>query len=181
MGRWRACLALAGLALAVCWGAPLAADGLPQCDGGGDARLAVIYDLGGKFDRSFNQAAYDGAERFRRETGSAYLEGEIAAPERREEAVRALAEAGATLIVALGFAQTEAVAAVARDWPHTGFVLIDGDLDLPNVLSVAFKEHEGAFLAGMAAALASHSGRVGFIGGMDVPAVRNYGAGSTAP
>ena len=178
LARRRACLALACLALAVCAGAPLAADDPPQCEaGGGDARLAVIYDLGGKFDRSFNQAAYDGAERFRRETGSAYLEGEIAAPGKREEAVRAMAQAGATAIVALGFAQTEAVAAVARDWPHTGFVLIDGELDLPNVLSVAFKEHEGAFLAGMAAALASQSGRVGFIGGMDVPAVRNYGAG----
>ena len=74
LARRRAWLALACLALAVCGGAPLAADGQPQCEaGGGDARLAVIYDLGGKFDRSFNQAAYDGAERFRRETGSAYL------------------------------------------------------------------------------------------------------------
>lgn len=137
----------------------------------------MVYDLGGKFDESFNQSAWDGAERFRRETGLGYLEIEVAAADRREEALRAMAGAGATTIAALGFAQSEAVAAVARERPDLDFVLIDGDLDLPNVRSVAFREQEGAFLAGMAAALASRSGRVGFVGGMDVPAVRNFAAG----
>ena len=167
----RAAALLAALALPACEAAPPAA-GCARADFG----AAIVYD-GDKFDESFNQAAWDGAERFRRETGNGYLEIEVAAADRREEAVRAMAEAGATMIAALGIAQSEAVAAVARERPGVDFVLIDGALDLPNVRSVAFKEHEGAFLAGMAAAMASQSGRLGFIGGMDVPAVRNFAAG----
>ena len=168
----RAAALLAALALPACAEGPPAAECASP-----DFGAAVVYDLGGKFDESFNQAAWDGAERFRRETGIGYLEIEVAAADRRQEAVRAMAAAGATTIAALGFAQSEAVAAVARERPGVNFVLIDGALDLPNVRSVAFKEHEGAFLAGMAAAMASQSGRLGFIGGMDVPAVRNYAAG----
>ncbi len=142
-----------------------------------DFSVALIFDMGGKFDKSFNQAAYDGAERFRAETGIDYREFEIVSPAQREQAVRNMARRGAAVVVATGFAQASAVEKAAREFPDTKFALIDGVVDLPNVRSIIFKEHEGSFLVGMAAALASQTGRIGFIGGMDIPLIRNFAAG----
>ncbi len=138
---------------------------------------AIVYDTGRKFDRSFNQAAWEGAERFRTETGVDYLEHQVEAPAGRERAFRALAKRGATVIVAVGFAHTAAVEKVARDYRGVRFALIDDEVDLPNVRSILFREHEGSFLVGMAAAMASGAGKIGFVGGMDVPLIRNFAAG----
>ncbi len=141
------------------------------------AAPAVIYDLGGKFDKSFNQAAYDGAERWKKETGKPYLEFEIANPTQREQAKRRMADRGADPIVGIGFSQGTSLEKVAKDFPKTKFAIIDSVVKLPNVQSVVFKEHEGSFLVGMMAALASKSGKVGFIGGMDIPLIRRFQCG----
>ncbi len=142
-----------------------------------DFQAAVVFDMGGKFDKSFNQAAYDGAERFKMETGIAYREFEVTSPTQREQAIRNMARRGSTIIVGIGFAQASAIETVAKEFPDRKFAIIDMVVDLPNVRSVVFKEHEGSFLVGMAAAMASKTGKIGFVGGMDIPLIRNFAAG----
>ncbi|HPE24590.1 BMP family lipoprotein [Albidovulum sp.] len=139
---------------------------------------AIIYDLGGKFDKSFNEAAFNGAERWKAETGGSYKELEMQSEAQREQALRRLAEAGSNPVVMTGFAFGDVLAKVAPDFPDTKFAIIDVDwLDAPNILQVAFNEHEGSYLVGMMAALASKTGTVGFIGGMDIPLIRKFGCG----
>lgn len=138
---------------------------------------AIVFDMGGKFDKSFNEAAYNGAEKFKAESGIEYREYEVTNPSQREQAMRNMARRGATVIIAMGFAQAAAVETVAKEFPDTKFTLIDMVVDLPNVQSVIFKEHEGSFLVGMAAAMASKTGKVGFIGGMDIPLIRKFALG----
>ncbi len=135
---------------------------------------AVMFDIGGKFDRSFNQAAYDGAERFKKETGVSYNEFEITNTAEREQAIRNLARRGASVVIAVGFNNHAAIETVAKEFPNVKFTIIDSVVDLPNVQSVTFREHEGSFLVGMAAALVSKTGKVGFVGGMDVPIIRKF-------
>ena len=141
------------------------------------AEPAVIYDMGGKFDKSFNQSAYDGAERWKKETGKSYLEFEIANPAQREQAKRRMAERGADPIVGIGFSQGTSMEKVARDFPKIKFAIVDSVVKLPNVQSIVFKEHEGSFLVGMMAAMASKTGKVGFVGGMDIPLIRKFQCG----
>ena len=138
---------------------------------------AVIFDMGGKFDKSFNEAAYNGAERFKRETGIDYLEFEVTQEAQREQAMQRMARRGANVIVVLGFQNGTPLKKVAAENPNSKFTIIDAVVELPNVQSVIFKEHEGSFLVGMAAALASKTGKVGFVGGMDIPLIRNFAFG----
>ena len=138
---------------------------------------AVVFDMGGKFDKSFNEAAFNGAERFKADSGVQYREFEVTNPSMREQALRNMARRGAQVVVAMGFAQAAAVETVAQEFPETKFTLIDMVVDLPNVQSVVFKEHEGSFLVGMAAAMASQTGKVGFVGGMDIPLIRKFALG----
>jgi basic membrane protein A len=141
------------------------------------AEPAIIFDLGGKFDKSFNEAAYNGAERWKAETGGTYKELEMQDEAQREQALRRLAEAGSNPVVMTGFAFGDVLAKEAPDFPDTKFAIIDMVVDQPNVKSVVFNEHEGSYLVGMMAALASKSGTVGFIGGMDIPLIRKFGCG----
>ena len=141
------------------------------------AEPAVIYDMGGKFDKSFNQAGNNGAERWKKETGKAYLEFEVSNPTQREQAQRRMAERGANPIVGIGFSQGSSMEKVAKDFPKVQFAIIDAVVNLPNVQSIVFKEHEGSFLVGMMAAMASKTGKVGFIGGMDIPLIRRFQCG----
>ena len=138
---------------------------------------AVVFDMGGKFDKSFNEAAYSGAERFKKETGVAYREFEVTSEAQREQALRNMARRGAQIVVGIGFSQASGMEKVAREFPSTKFAIIDAVVDLPNVQSIVFKEHEGSFLVGMAAAMASKSGKVGFVGGMDIPLIRKFAFG----
>ena len=138
---------------------------------------AVIFDMGGKFDKSFNEAAYNGAERFKDETGIEYLEFEITNESQRDQALRRMARRGAKVVVAVGFGFATPLDEISAEFPDTQFVIIDSVVDQPNVQSVVFKEHEGSFLVGMAAALASDTGKVGFVGGMDIPLIRNFAHG----
>lgn len=142
-----------------------------------DISPAVVFDMGGKFDKSFNQGVYDGAERFKEETGIAYREFEVTNETQREQAIRKMAQRGANPIVGVGFAQAGPMETVAKEFPDTSFTLIDGVVDLPNVQSVVFKEQEGSFLVGVLAAMASESKMVGFVGGMDIPLIRRFACG----
>ncbi len=141
------------------------------------AEPAIIFDLGGKFDKSFNEAAYNGAERWAQETGGTYKELEMQDEAQREQALRRLAEAGSNPVVMTGFAFGDVLSKVAPDFPDTKFAIIDMVVDAPNVKSVVFNEHEGSYLVGMMAGLASKTGTVGFIGGMDIPLIRKFGCG----
>ena len=141
------------------------------------AEPAVIYDMGGKFDKSFNEAAYAGAERWKKESGKTYLDFEVANATQRDQAVRRMAERGATPVVGIGFAQGASVEKAAKEFPKLQFAIIDFVVDLPNVQSVVFKEQEGSFLVGMMAAMASKTGKVGFVGGMDIPLIRRFQCG----
>ena len=141
------------------------------------AEPAVIYELGGKNDKSFGEAAWRGAERWKRETGKPYLEFEIANAAQREQAARRFAERGADPIVGIGFPQASSIEKVARDFPKLHFAIVDMVVNLPNVQSFVYREHEGSFLVGMLAALASKTGKVGFVGGQDIPLVRKFQCG----
>ena len=143
------------------------------------AEPALIFDLGGKFDKSFNEAAFNGAQRWAEETGSTFREIELQSEAQREQALRRFAEAGANPIITTGFAFATPVDAVAGDYPDTKFVNIDGWLpEIPaNVQMISFQEHEGSYLVGMLAAQASKSGTIGFIGGIDIPLIRHFGCG----
>ena len=141
---------------------------------------ALIYDLGGKFDKSFNEAAFNGAQRWAQETGGTFRDIELQSEAQREQALRRFAEAGFNPVVTTGFSMSTPIATVAPDYPDTKFVTIDGFVDPaahPNVLSVLFTEHEGSYLVGMLAAMASESGTVGFVGGMDIPLIRKFACG----
>ncbi|GGW43989.1 BMP family ABC transporter substrate-binding protein [Gemmobacter lanyuensis] len=138
---------------------------------------AIIYDLGGKFDKSFNEAAFNGAKKWAEETGGTFKELEMQSEAQREQALRQLAESGANPIVMTGFAFGDTLNTVAPDFPDTKFAIIDMVVEQPNVKSVVFTEHEGSYLVGMMAALASKTGTVGFIGGMDIPLIRRFGCG----
>jgi basic membrane protein A len=141
------------------------------------AEPAMIFDLGGKFDKSFNEMAHTGASKWATDTGGTYKEIELSSAAQREQALRRFAEMGANPIVMAGFAFGEPLGQVAADYPDTKFVIIDMVVDAPNVRSVVFNEHEGSYLVGMMAAQASKSGTVGFIGGMDVPLIRKFACG----
>ncbi|OWU83319.1 membrane protein [Oceanicola sp. 22II-s10i] len=145
--------------------------------GAASAEPALIYDLGGKYDKSFNEAAFNGAERWAQETGGKYLEIEMQSEAQREQALRQFAEAGANPIITTGFQMSSPLAEVAPDYPDTKFVTIDGWVEQPNVHVIGFTEHEGSYLVGMMAGMKSESGTVGFIGGMDVPLIRKFACG----
>ncbi len=138
---------------------------------------AVVFDMGGKFDKSFNEGVYNGVERFKDETGITYREFEVTNETQREQAMARMASRGADPVLGVGFAQAPAVEKVAKDNPKIRFAIIDAVVDLPNVRSVVFKEHEGSFLVGVLAAMASKSGKVGFVGGMDIPLIRRFACG----
>lgn len=124
---------------------------------------AVIYDGGGKFDKSFNESTYNGAERYKAETGMNYSDLEISGDAQREQAIRQFAAKGFSPIVVPGFSWETALRAVSPEFPDTHFVIIDSVVDLPNVRSVVFKEQEGSYLVGILAAMQSKSGKIGVV------------------
>ncbi|MDF2231946.1 BMP family ABC transporter substrate-binding protein [Albimonas sp. CAU 1670] len=142
-----------------------------------ELKPAVIYDHGGKFDKSFNEAAYTGAEKFKTDTGIEYQEFEIQNDAQREQALRRFAQRGADPIVAIGFSFAAALEKVAPEFPDSHFAIVDMVVDQPNVRSIVFKEEEGSYLVGIMAAMASKTGKVGFIGGMDIPLIRKFECG----
>ncbi|PRY92329.1 BMP family lipoprotein [Donghicola tyrosinivorans] len=154
-----------------------AAAALALTAGAAAAEPALIFDLGGKFDKSFNEAAFAGAQKWAEETGESFREIELQSEAQREQALRRFAESGANPVVMAGFAFGSALEEVAADYPDTKFVIIDMVTPGDNVRSVVFNEHEGSYLVGMMAAQKSASGVVGFVGGMDIPLIRKFACG----
>lgn len=142
-----------------------------------DVKPALVYGTGGKFDKSFNEAAFAGAEKFKTETGTEYRDFEPTGDTQGEQAIRNFASKGYNPVVAVSFAWTSAVEKVAAEFPDTQFVIVDSVVDLPNVRSVVYKEEEGSYLVGVLAGMASKTGKVGFVGGMDIPLIRKFACG----
>lgn len=169
--RWKAlALAMAGVALST-----MAA--MAQSAPEPAIKPAIVYDKGGKFDKSFNEGVFIGAEKFRTETGIAFRDFEPNNDAQIEQALRRFARDGHSPIVAVGFSQATALQKVAAEFPQLKFTIIDMVVELPNVQSVVFKEHEGSYLVGLLAAMASKSNKVGFVGGMDIPLIRKFACG----
>jgi basic membrane protein A len=145
--------------------------------GAAEIKPAVVFDMGGKFDKSFNQGVNDGVVRFNKETGIKYREFEVTNETQREQAIRKMAQRGADIVLGVGFAQAPAIEKVAKEFPDTRFAIIDGYVEAPNVQAILFNEHEGSFLVGMLAAMASKTNKVGFVGGMDIPLIRRFACG----
>ena len=142
-----------------------------------DVKPAVVYDIGGKFDKSFNEGVFHGAERFKSDTGVDFRDFEVTNDAQREQALRKFARDGFNPIVAVGFGQQEPLTKVAAEFPNTKFAIIDSVVDKPNVQSITFREDQGSFLVGLLAAKASKTGKVGFVGGMDIPLIRKFACG----
>jgi len=142
-----------------------------------DVKPAIIYDLGHKFDASFNEGVFHGAEKFKKDSGVDYRDLEIQNDAEREQDLRKFAKAGYSPIMTVGFSWATALGKVADEFPNTKFAIIDADVDKPNVQSIKFKEEEGSFLVGVIAAKTSKTGKVGFVGGMDIPLISAFGCG----
>jgi basic membrane protein A len=142
-----------------------------------DPKLGIVYDAGGKFDKSFNQSAFEGATRFKKETNISFIEVQASSDTQAEQVLRGLARKNLDLIASIGFAQQAAVQKVAKEFPKVHFVLIDGVAQGANINSITFKEEEGSYLVGVAAAMASKSKKLGFIGGVDIPLIRTFACG----
>ncbi len=138
---------------------------------------AVVYDKGGKFDKSFNEGVFMGADRFRKETGVEFRDFEPANDAQIEQALRRFARDGHSPIIAVGFSQATALQKVAAEFPDLKFTIIDMVVELPNVQSIVFKEQEGSYLVGLLGAMASKTNKVGFVGGMDIPLIRRFACG----
>lgn len=147
---------------------------------GSRLRVGLVLDKGGKDDKSFNSAAFKGAAAAAREFSVDLKDVECPDDAAFEPALRTFAERGYPLVFAIGFAQIDAVKKVAPQFPDTHFAVVDGIVEGPNVASLMFSEHEGSYLVGYLAGLVSKSGKVGFIGGMDVPLIRRFQMGYEA-
>jgi basic membrane protein A len=152
-------------------------------------RVGIVFDIGGKDDRSFNAAALvgvtcaatgkkpDGTPCEKPSLGVVLRDVEPGNPTSIEPAMRAFAERGYDLVIGVGFAQAPIMEIVAKDYPNVNFAIIDGVSELPNVASLVFREHEGSYLVGMIAARTSKTGTLGFVGGMDIPLIHRFETG----
>jgi basic membrane protein A and related proteins len=138
---------------------------------------AIIYDLGGKFDKSFNEAGYNGATKWAKDTGGHFQDLELQNDAQRPQVIRKFASAGFSPIVLPGFAWADTLNKVAPEFPNIHFVLIDSVVDQPNVESIVYKSNDASYLAGVLAAKKSATGKVGFVGGMDIPLIHAFYCG----
>lgn len=142
--------------------------------------IVLLYESGSSdSDKAFIDMAISGAKRAHNELGLPYESHVIANGDTREQLFREYAEKGTELIIALGFQNVSSVMKVAKEYPQTSFTVIDGNIPpvFSNVQSISFRDHEGAFLVGMIAALHTKNNTIGFIGGMDVPVIRDFAYG----
>jgi basic membrane protein A len=173
---WKRLAAFCALSLALTSG--------PACNMGARSEadkakvhVGIVFDIGGKDDRSFNASAWEGVKRAGKDFTIVLRDVEPGDPTSVEPAIRAFAERNYDLVIGVGFEQMPVVERVAKDYPGVNFVIIDGVIDLPNVASLVFKEHQGSYLVGMIAAMKSKTGTIGFIGGMDIPLIHKFAKG----
>jgi len=187
MTKTAALLSAAALLLSACGGN----DGETTTNGNGgepaaqsDIKVGMAYDVGGRGDQSFNDAAANGMDQAVEEYGMESQESEAADGEpesAREERLRTFADAGYDPIIAVGFAYSAAVAKVAAEYPEVHFAIIDDEgAQADNIANLVFAEEQGSFLVGAAAALKTETDNVGFIGGVEVPLIQKFEAGFIA-
>jgi basic membrane protein A len=155
-----------------------------EAESSGKIKVGIVFDIGGKNDRSFNAAAWEGVKRAQKDLDIVLRDVEPGNPTSIEPAMRAFAEENFDLIIGVGFAQGPIMQKVANDYPNIKFAIVDGvifeaDGKTPkqNVASLVFREHEGSFLVGMIAAAKSKTGVLGFVGGMDIPLIHKFETG----
>lgn len=163
------------LVFIACQGSEKQADG----DKADRVRIGLVLSVGGLGDKSFNDSAYEGLMRAADELGIEPLYGQPEQMSEDEKYLRQYAEEGLDLIIGVGFLMKDALAKVAGEFPDTRFAIIDAEVDAPNVASLIFREHEGSFLVGAIAGLTTSTGKVGFIGGMDIPLIHKFEVGFT--
>jgi len=152
---------------------------------GGGFPVGLVFDIGGRGDKSFNDAAYAGLERAKAELGVTYTTLETSEGSDREAQLRQLAAGDNKLVFGVGFLFTDDIKTLAKEFPQQKFACIDytvtpGDTLPPNLVALKFREEEGSFLVGALAALLSKTGKIGFVGGMEIPLIRKFQAGFTA-
>ena len=147
-------------------------------------RVGIVFDIGGKNDRSFNAAAWEGVKRAQQDLDICLYDVEPGNPTSIEPAMRAFSEKNFDLVIGVGFAQGPIMQRVAKDYPNNKFAIVDGVIfdddgktPLKNVASLVFREHEGSYLVGMIAASKSKTGTLGFLGGMDIPLIHRFEKG----
>jgi basic membrane protein A len=145
-----------------------------------ELKVGLVLDRGGKDDKSFNASAFEGANEAEKKLGITLKYVEASDDNAFEPLMRAFAQKGYDLIIGIGFSQKEAIQKVAALFPQTHFAIVDAEVNAPNVRSMIFEEHEGAYLVGVIAALTSKTGKIGFVGGMDVPLIRRFELGYEA-
>lgn len=148
-------------------------------------KVGLVFDVGGRGDKSFNDAAYAGLDSARRTLGIEFQTLETGEGADREAAMRQLAASGSQLVFGVGFLFTDDIKALAREFPHVNFACVDytvteGDMLPPNLLALKFKEEEGSFLVGALSGLLTRTGTVGFVGGMEIPLIKKFEAGYRA-
>lgn len=177
-------MSVAALALTACGGSDSGGDA--TSGEGSDVKACLAYDVGGRGDQSFNDSAAKGLDQAKEELGVEIEEVEASQGENdaaREDRLNQLVDADCTNIIGVGYIYAKAIGGAAKDNPDVSFAIIDdasADSEGKNVAQLVFAEHEGSFLVGAAAALKSKSGKVGFIGGTDVPLINKFEAGFKA-
>lgn len=147
----------------------------PTNDSAKALKIGVVYDSGGRGDKSFNDSAWDGIERAKKEFGIEALEVETKAAKDYINNLSSMAEEGCDLVIAVGLAQTEPLKEVATKYPNTKFAIVDGDSSgLDNIRSLKFNEEEGSYMVGYLAGLMSKTGKFGFIGGKEIPLIKKF-------
>jgi basic membrane protein A len=145
-----------------------------------DFKVGLVLDRGGKDDKSFNASAYQGASLAKEKLGIFLKFTEASDDNAYETLLRAFAQRDFDLIIGIGFGQKEAIKKIAAQFPNKHFAIVDSEVDLPNVRSLLFEEHEGAYLVGAIAAMTSKTGKIGFVGGMDIPLIHRFEMGYEA-
>lgn len=140
-------------------------------------KIGIVLSIGGLGDKSFNDSAYRGLEQAKKELGIEFKYVEPGSTAEDEQYLRQFADAGYDLVIGTGFLMADSLKKVAKEYPELKFAIIDSVVDLPNVASLVFKEHEGSFLVGALAGLMTKSNVVGFVGGMDIPLIRKFQTG----
>lgn len=179
LAGWVAAIALGGWIAAGCSGGSSS-----SASGGGKGAsgksIGVVFDSGGRGDKSFNDSAWAGVQRAQKDFGIDVHTVDSKSEKDYEGNLTALADGGANLIFAVGITQQNALEKVAPKYPNVHFASIDAEINAPNVRSLLFSEEQGSFLAGYAAALASKTKKIGFVGGMSIPLIKKFEVGYRA-
>jgi basic membrane protein A len=182
--RSAAVVAAAAVLALLCGACARKAEQTPSARAGAPI-IGLVFDVGGRGDKSFNDQAYTGLERAQKELGITFHTLETGEGADREAAMRQLAAGDAQLIFGVGFLFTDDIRKLAREFPDKKFACIDytvtpGDTLPPNLVALKFKEEEGSYLVGALAALLNKTGKLGFVGGMEIPLIKKFEAGYVA-